>query len=278
MINNSGQIVGTSYVAGNPHYDAFLYSNGTLTDLGTFGGGYSSAAGINDSGQIIVLSQPASTNGATAFLYSNGHTTELWQGAPTGINNSGEVVGRSYTGAVNYHTLVYSNGQVTDLGTFGGLASGATAVNDSGQIVGQIILPGTNNQEQYLYSNGQITNLGSLGGSGGFPAAINKSGQIVGWAYLAGDAVTHGYLYKNGEMKDLNNLIPSGSGFTITSGNGINASGQITASGVYNGQRVALLLTPVQSVPAMPKWGSVMLPILILVLIAYRLPRRQGYK
>ena len=44
-INNNGQVVGE-----NGSNRAFLFSNGTMTDLGTLGGSQSVAYGINDSG------------------------------------------------------------------------------------------------------------------------------------------------------------------------------------------------------------------------------------
>ncbi len=37
-INNNGQVVGYGYTAGNAAYQAFLYSNGVMTNLGTLGG------------------------------------------------------------------------------------------------------------------------------------------------------------------------------------------------------------------------------------------------
>ena len=54
-INASGQVVGQNAVD-----HAFLYSNGVMTDLGTFGGTSSAAYGINSSGQVVGLSLTAS--------------------------------------------------------------------------------------------------------------------------------------------------------------------------------------------------------------------------
>src|SRR5271165_5942603 len=52
-INNSGQIVGYSYMAGNVNMNAFLYCAGAMTDLGTLGGSDSFALAINGAGQVV---------------------------------------------------------------------------------------------------------------------------------------------------------------------------------------------------------------------------------
>ena len=65
-VNASGQVAGYS---GGGQRMATLYSNGTLTGLGTLGGFSSAAYGINDSGQVVGA---ADTSGSSlhAFLYS----------------------------------------------------------------------------------------------------------------------------------------------------------------------------------------------------------------
>jgi probable HAF family extracellular repeat protein len=57
-INNAGQIVGTSTLSGDTQTDAYIYQNGTMTDLNTLipaGSGWvlQNVVGINDAGQIV---------------------------------------------------------------------------------------------------------------------------------------------------------------------------------------------------------------------------------
>jgi probable HAF family extracellular repeat protein len=82
-INSNGQVTGYSYINGDNATHAFLYSNGVMQDLGTFG--YSSSYGpesygraINSSGQVTG-SATFHGNGSLdhAFLYSNGQMLDL---------------------------------------------------------------------------------------------------------------------------------------------------------------------------------------------------------
>src|SRR5206468_3969954 len=88
---------------------AFLYRNGTMTDLGTLGGWGSAARGINDDGAIVGESLTASGD-THAFLYEDGTMTDLGTlggrfSNAYGINFKGEVVGESGTGSGNHAVL-----------------------------------------------------------------------------------------------------------------------------------------------------------------------------
>ena len=120
---------------------AIYYKVGTLTDLGTLGGSFSSAQGINDRRQVVGTS--STVGGAShAFIWSNGVMTDLGTlGGPTStalaINDGGEVVGLSSTTAGLNHAFLWQKSIMTDLGVLpGDTASFAAAINNKGQAVG----------------------------------------------------------------------------------------------------------------------------------------------
>jgi probable HAF family extracellular repeat protein len=113
-INASGQVAGYATTAGNRAYHAVLWSNGTMTDLGTLGGTVSEAYGINASGQVVGQSNTSGDAAQHAFLWSAGAMTDL-------------------------NSLVHP--------ASGWTLTEARAVNDVGQIVGT----GTINGQQHAY-------------------------------------------------------------------------------------------------------------------------------
>jgi probable HAF family extracellular repeat protein len=104
-INAAEQITGQAYLPGNAKAHAFLYSGGSMTDLGALNQ-YSSGLAINGSG--------------------------------VAVGNSDV---RNNTGFLVYHAVIYQNGAPVDLNGLipprtGWVMSAATSVNDSGEIVG----------------------------------------------------------------------------------------------------------------------------------------------
>jgi probable HAF family extracellular repeat protein len=232
-INDEGQVVGMSYLlGGNPH--AFLWEDGTMTDLGTLGGYGSEARDINDAGQIVgMASTPSISN--RAFLWQNGAMQDLGtlggNGSDAfGINSSGQVVGFSGMPIGPSHAFLWQNGSMQDLGTFG-LNATAYGINDSGQVVGDSCYPTVHPCHAFLWQGGSLQDLGHLGGETSRAYAINEAGQVVGESHT-GNGEIHPFLWQNGAMQDLGTL--SGPGSNDSHAFDINDDGQVVGASAYH--------------------------------------------
>lgn len=157
-INREGDVVGTASVANAEH--GFLFKGSKLVDLGTLGGDFSRAKAISDQGWIVGSAGLKPYGSRHAFLYRNGRMEDL--GAPdgfessdaNGINTSGVIVGEASTitgsgflrvdvdsRAYRYRDGVWSDlNALTDLsGTAIKLLTTASAINDTGEIVGDAL-------------------------------------------------------------------------------------------------------------------------------------------
>ncbi len=295
-INANGQVAGGSYTSQSvqvpcpPHQyggskkcftnpeHAFLWSSGSMSDLGTLGGMNSEGRAVNLSGQVAGWSE-TKNGGHDAFVTSRNKLIDLgasgplvgWESQATGINDFGDVVGWWGFNPGN-HAFLYSNGNNTtlpDLSSYNGGESAAAGINNLLQIVGTSADANGNNHA-VLWQNGQITDLGTLGGPTSSANAINNNSVIVGasatstgGAYFldqngtmtevatdsVGDMPTSinssdvfvtsaAFIYSNGTLQNLNNLIPPGSGYSLIDATGINDNGQIVAIAHYSGDGI----------------------------------------
>ena len=72
-----------------------------------------------------------------------------------------------------------------DLGTLGGTFSFATAVNESGQVVGNSTTARSGFHAFSWTQSGGMVDLGTLGGGGSTAADVNGRGQVVGDSNIA---------------------------------------------------------------------------------------------
>ncbi|NOS71458.1 MAG: hypothetical protein HOP33_16175 [Verrucomicrobia bacterium] len=196
----------------------------------------------------------------------------LGTGTANDINSSRTVIGQIYTtnGGYVFSAFSYSGGVLVNLGTLAGdTDSGASAINDSGVIVGTSSNPNTavrgirysggvmsaiNGGAPYTYASGiddsgvivgetgaapvafvnnggVVTTLGTLGGPYSGAAAINNSGTVVGRADVT-PSLTHAFRYAGGVMTDLGGLFSAGNPSYAWD---INDAGIIVGDSIVNG-------------------------------------------
>jgi probable HAF family extracellular repeat protein len=150
-INDAGQ------VAGSAGSNAFLYSQGVVTDLGS-----GAAYAINNNGQV------AGVDSSLGFLYSGGTRVVIYFGPLAtmlrDINDSGQIAAFHYVGPAIYEPVLYSNSVVTGVAPAAPCIGGPCTIriNNAGQIVGAYILPDDRHSTAFLYQNGVRTALDNL--------------------------------------------------------------------------------------------------------------------
>jgi probable HAF family extracellular repeat protein len=160
-LNNRGQVIGSSNLAGDQESHPFLWDAGTLTDLftDTMGGSPLTADAINDAGEIVgVAAFP--NHPREAYLLRKGVATDLgtvdgdgcsWAHA---INSRGQVVGQSFACDFSTsHTFLWEDGSIVDLNSLIPSNSNfrlvdAQAINDRGEIAGDGLPPGCTFDDQ----------------------------------------------------------------------------------------------------------------------------------
>lgn len=243
----------------------FRWHDGVQADLGTLPGGTSSCTQWINEHDVIV---GGSTNGATdpltgypeviAVRWEHGGIHNLGtlggnQSVAYAINDHDAVVGWALNsisdpfafsvfafGATQAHAVLWSQGEMQDLGTLGGPDSAAYFVNESGQIAGQSLTNSIPNettgfptQDPFLWGKGKLTDLGTLGGTNGYPLSLNNRGQVVGQSNLSGDQVFHPFLWDQGVLKDIGTF-----GGDFGSANWLNDAGDVVGWALYPGNQL----------------------------------------
>ena len=233
-VNDLGQVVGSSWIAGDTASHSFLYSNGKMKDLYPLNSGTVQTVGptgINLFGQIASgltengVYVPAILNSATGNLTligslgSNGTATF---GVATSVNNLGAATGYSYVDNFNRHAFLFQGGSISDLGSFGGFSSGAS-INDWGQVVGSASDSPSGVAHAFLDVNGTLNDLDPATES--YATSINDLGQVVGKFLTPDQTATHAFFYSQGSFSDIGLA-----GSSETDAMAINTLGQIVGT------------------------------------------------
>lgn len=239
---------GADSVGLRPGGPSLTITGANVTDIGSLGGGTTSALSINSVGQVAGESFTG-TGAEHAFLWTPstgmqdlGTLGGSISGA-TASNSLGQVAGWSKTsGDATQHAFVWTSGTgMRDLGTLGGSFSQANAINNVGQLAG-VSYTSTGEEHAFVWTLGPgMQDLGTLGGSFSFATGINSIGQVVGFSTTAGDAAQHAFLWTPGAgMQDLGTL-----GGSFSQATAINDAGQVVgASYTSTGAEHAFLRMP----------------------------------
>jgi probable HAF family extracellular repeat protein len=154
QLNNRGQVVGQSNVAGDQFFHPFFWSSpGPMQDLGTLGGDCGTALAINDAGVAIgnadLIPGVCFQNQPHAFMWSQGVGMTALPSVDGdscsevgAINAAGQIAGASHAcDFSSQHAVLWENGRVVDLNTLIPANSPmyltrANAINDRGEIAG----------------------------------------------------------------------------------------------------------------------------------------------
>ena len=257
-ITSTGQIVGY-YTDSSDNEHGFLYDGTTFKNIDYPGANTTISLGVNSSGsQIVGVWNNGGPSNGYLYNVSGASFSTIADPAgtgtrPTGVNNSGTVVG-FYNDTTSGHQegFVYNGTSYTPLNVTlsGATATFAQGINNSGAIVGYYESGG--NQYGFLYNGTAFTQLDPFGSTFTRAIGIDSNGDIVGLYRDSSDNL-HGYLYSNGTYTSLD--YP---GASLTGAQGINDSGEIV--GYYdnsNGNQFGFLASP----SAVPEPSSVVMAV-----------------
>ena len=204
-VNNSGQVVGYSYLPGNNGRHAVRWTGSTPTAMDDLGGNTGIGYSINDSGEVTgqMANYAARWTGTTP--------TDL--GGPPdgetrghGINASGQIAGVSGDPS-GVHAVRWTDTAPLELGRGEYSSSYGRGINASGQTVGIIGLSSGGPWRAARWTEANPTFLPSLDTANVMTTVaygINVSGQVCGYSGLPSGLVFHAVRWSDTVTGDFN--------------------------------------------------------------------------
>ena len=191
-----------------------------------------SAVAVNDAGEVV-----GTAGGAMAWTQTTGVTPLSNGGIPTAISPNGRIAGTADDYGPTSSDLAFAWTSAADtapveLGTLGGNATHANAINDAGEVVGQSSISNENPYDVHAFvwtPAGGMIDIGTLGGPTSSATGVNASGVVVGWSDVPAGLLMARHAFRwtpAGGMADLGS-IAAGSNSEATA---ISDSGQIVGN------------------------------------------------
>ncbi|MFG1927210.1 hypothetical protein [Cryptosporangium sp. NPDC048952] len=213
-LNESGAALVNTVTSGRRFSATVCRADGSTTTTAL-----SVAYAISDDGSVAGARTNTNYTYVPTILSTGGTTTDLpvpagQAGVAYGFGSGDTVAGA--LGTMQFGTgpsiffvprvaVVWSGGQLTELGTLGGStsvpANTGRAVSSSGDVIGTSTTA-SGDTHAFRWHAGTMTDLGTLGGSSSTPTAINDQGQVVGFSTTA-SGENHAFLWSDGTMVDL---------------------------------------------------------------------------
>ncbi|MBN8489679.1 MAG: hypothetical protein J0M20_18350, partial [Burkholderiales bacterium] len=189
-INEAGDVGGTVWVGGNSTH-AFVLRNGVKTVLDNLGGAWGNAYGIDPQGRVLGWSGQADgelipvvwTDVTPTPLKSPGRYASVHAGNLAGVH-----VGAAWRHDQQVALRWSRAGRPSELGSLGGGASYAAAINRAGVIVGAAT-DASGTYRAFRHDGAGMQDLGTLvPGLASHATAINRHGEVVGVADVSATA------------------------------------------------------------------------------------------